>query len=27
MGGEQASYTMKLKEEFKWFTSDEFKKL
>lgn len=27
MGGEQSSYTMKLKEEFKWFTTGEFKKL
>jgi predicted transcriptional regulator len=27
MGGEQSSYTMKLKEKFKWFTTGEFKKL
>lgn len=27
MGGEQSSYTMKLKKEFKWFTTGEFKKL
>ncbi|MDI6847732.1 MAG: HTH domain-containing protein [Candidatus Bathyarchaeia archaeon] len=26
-GGEQLSYTMKLKEDFKWFTTAEFKKL
>jgi predicted transcriptional regulator len=26
-GGEQLSYTMKLREDFKWFTTAEFKKL
>jgi len=27
LGGEQASYIMTLKKEFKWFTTNEFKKL
>jgi len=27
IGGEQSTYTMKLKKEFKWFTTDEFKKM
>jgi len=27
IGGEQSTYTMKLKEEFKWFTTAEFKKM